>query len=223
MKVNDEILSRNLLQIIHGTSTQEKIKLLEKSLFEILNYDHRNFNEVLITEVKIKTKNKPKYFKNIHVGQVFEILLEDVQKYAYGVIVQGDLTQTKDDDILIAYLDIFSDKPLEVSEISTHIERKNFIMIANSGIYSIINYNWIFVFTYKERIFSQEELDLIPYKTYFMEKYHKSIGDSNKEIASCIKIEEKEANFISNPLGVIGDSFIINKLCELYEKKVGNK
>lgn len=217
MKVNIEMLNEYLFEGIQEANTQKSIEILEKRLLKALNYDQRNFNEVLLTQVKIKTKTKAKYFKVIHVGQVFEISLEDIQKYTYGVVVQGDLTERKDDDILIAYLDIFSDKPLKVSEISTHIERKKIIMIANSGIYSIINYQWRFVFTYKKRIFSQEEVNLVPYKTYFMGNYYKSIGDSNKDITSCIKIDEKEANLIPNPLGVIGDGSIIKMLCKFYQ------
>lgn len=216
MKVDIEMLNEYLLKSIQGANTQESIEILEKKLLKILNYDQRKFNDVLLTQVKIKTKIKPKYFKNIYVGQVFEISLKDIQKYTYGVVIQGDLTQKKDDDILIAYLDIFSENPLKVSEISKHIERKKIIMIANSGIYSIINYQWKFVFTYKEKIFSQEEINLIPYKTQFMGNYYKSIGDSNKDIASCIKIDEKEANLIPNPLGVIGDGSIIKILCRFY-------
>lgn len=212
-KINETIM--NLVQNLDW----DNLQTIEDKILEILNYDQRFLDNIEITQVKIKSKKKPKNFRGIYVGQVFEIYLEEISKFSYGIVIAGNIQENKYDDILIAYLNIYPDSPLKVSEITKHIDKRNFIMIANSNIYSIIKYEWPLVFTYEKKVFSQYELEKIPYCSFFMGGYYKSIGNSTQEIYDCEKIEEKEARQIMNPLGIIGNLAIIDRLVELYQKK----
>lgn len=209
---------RKLNEILIGLykENNDDIEGLENKILSALQYDCRDFENIVVTEVKLKFKNRPKYFKNIYIGQIFEIYLEKIQKYVYGVIVKGDLSIKKDDDVLIAYLNKFNHKPLSIDEIFHLISNKSFLMIANSGFYSIKNYRWKYVSHYSSVIFSIEELSKVHYAIKFMDNYYKSIGDSTKEIFECEKIEESEAKNILNPLGVVGDLEIEEMLCDFY-------
>ncbi|WP_285766682.1 hypothetical protein [Peribacillus sp. SI8-4] len=77
--------------------------------------------------------DKEAIVKQIKTGQIFEIFLDDIQKYTYGAVIRGDLVLNKYDNISIGYLDVFSDNPLEVEEIYSCIREHKFLMIANSG------------------------------------------------------------------------------------------
>ena len=160
-------------------------------------------------------KSKTKKFREIFPRQIFEIYLEEINKYAYGVVLQGDLKLNKYDDIVIGFLNSFTNESLKVSNINELIERKHFSIIANSGIASILDYSWKFVGSYSKQIMDNNELSKIEYVTMFMDKFYKSIGNSNLPISDCQKISEEEYKKIPNPLGIVGDIAIENDLVSI--------
>jgi hypothetical protein len=199
-----------------SNNTEDKLTDIQNLLLEILNYDFRLL-EGIVSDLKIKQPKKTKYFKIIETGQVFEIFLESIQKYNYGIVISGNLVVDKNDDIILGYLDVFSDNPLKVSEIYSYISEHKFLMIANTGYASIMNYDWKLTSQYNKVIFTEEELREIEYVTFTRGKYFKSIGLSNREIMECEVIEEKEARKIPNPLGIVGDLAILEMLTDKYK------
>ena len=71
-------------------------------------------------------------FREIYPGQIFELSLQQTKKYVYGVIVAGDRRINKKDVIKIAYIESFTEQPVNLQEIIKDIEIKNFLFIANS-------------------------------------------------------------------------------------------
>ncbi|SFC42423.1 hypothetical protein [Bacillus sp. UNCCL81] len=210
-------LSKKIQQLLTLVEGDEKINLLQNVILNSLNYDQRKNNGLIFTDVKIKSKKLPKYHNEIYIGQVYEIFLEDIERYSYGLVISGNIKEDKYSDILIAYIDSFSTKQLSVDDIFKLIEQKKFIMIANTGYHAIRNYFWKLVSEYSYSVFTQDELKVIPYSTRFMDKYYMSIGVSDEEIANCIIIPEDEALKIKNPLGIIGDRVITKLLTEIYQ------
>ena len=211
-----EIIINQLKEKIKNASDSQKISVVEDFFLKILNYDNRLFDG-MITEVKIKQPKKTEVFRHIQIGQIFEIYLEDIRKYNYGVVVSGNLLQDKYDYIIIAYLNVFSSTPLEIATIYAYINEHNFLFIANTGYASIRNYDWKLTSQYPNVIFSQNELQQIQYVTFMMGKYYKSIGLSNKSISDCEIIEKEEAENIPNPLGIVGDLEIMEILTDKYK------
>ncbi|MFT8323521.1 MAG: hypothetical protein ABF649_21930 [Bacillus sp. (in: firmicutes)] len=214
-KMDKEAIIKQLKLNINSTNNLQKISVIQDILIELFNYDVRLLDGI-VSEVKIKQQKKTKYFKQIKMGQIFEIFLEDVQKYNYGVVISGDLVLNKNDDVIIAYIDVFSEIPLEVCEIFSYIRKHKFLMIANTGYASIMNYDWKLTSQYTEVILSDKELQNIEYVASMEGKYYKSIGISDREIFDCEIIEEKEAKKIANPLGIVGDLEIKRILRDKY-------
>ncbi|HWJ77191.1 MAG TPA: hypothetical protein VNR61_03825 [Niallia sp.] len=216
--MDKEAIIKQIKSHIKNTSNSQKISEIQNLLIELLNYDFRLLDGI-VSEVKIKQPKKTKYFKQIKMGQIYEIFLKDIQKYNYGVVIRGDLILNKYDYIIIGYLDVFSDTPLEVEEIYSYTRNHKFLMIANSGYASIMTYDWKLTSQYTESIFSDEELQSIEYVTCIEGEYYRSKGDSNRVLFDCEIIEEKEAKQIPNPLGLVGDLAIMEILIERYQKK----
>ncbi|WP_445493240.1 hypothetical protein [Niallia sp. 03133] len=216
--MDKETIVKQIKLNINNTSNLQKVSDIQDLLIELLNYDFRLLDGI-VSEVKINQQKKTKYFKQIKMGQTYEIFLNDIQKYNYGVIIRGDLVLNKNDDIIIGYLDVFSEKPLEVEEIYSYISNHKFLMIANTGYASIMNYDWKLTCQYTEVIFSDQELQNIEYVASMEGKYYKSIGISDREIFDCEIIEEKEAEKIPNPLGIVGDLGIKEILIERFQEK----
>jgi hypothetical protein len=153
-----------------------------------------------------KGSDKPVFarkFREIYPGQIFEIYLQQIKKYVYGVIVAGDRRIDKKDDIIIAYIESFTEQPINLQEISKDIEIKNFLFIANSGIASILNHSWKYVGSYSKPIMEMEELSKVEYVIEFMDNFYRSVGNSLLPIFDCEKISEEYKN-IPNPLGLLG-------------------
>lgn len=211
-----ELLTSNFKEI-----NDVSLKEIEEILLNALNFDKRKIPDITILEVKIKfKKNNLKYFKEISQGNIFEIYLKDICKYAYGVVVAGEINGSKDEEILIGYLNKFSSTELPINEIFQIIKEKQFLFIANTGITGIKKRKWRFVCNYPDKVFSDEELRQIPYKVYFMDKYYKSVGDSVKEILECEIISKEEADGIPNPLGIVGEEEIENLLIEKFKNTI---
>ncbi|MFJ5770149.1 hypothetical protein [Psychrobacillus sp. NPDC093180] len=208
-------ISTLLIEEFKQNNSEADIERLENIILEALNLDQRIYGGQFPYEVKIKLKNKTKKFRNIFPRQVFEIYLEEINKYAYGVVLQGDLKLNKYDDIVIGFLNTFTNESLKVSNIHELIEKKHFTYIANSGIASILDYSWKFVGSYSEQIMDKNELSKIEYATKFMDKFYKSVGNSTLPILDCQKISEEEYKKIPNPLGIVGDIEIENDLINI--------
>lgn len=205
-------ISTLLIEEFKQNNSKADIERLENIILEALNLDQRIFRGQLPYEVKIKLKNKTKKFRDIFPRQIFEIYLEEINKYAYGVVLQGDLKLNKYDDIVIGFLNSFTNESLNVSNIHELIKNKHFSYIANSGIASILDYSWKFVGSYPDQIMDNNELSKIEYATKFMDKFYKSVGNSHLPISDCQKISEEEYKKIPNPLGIVGDMAIENDL-----------
>lgn len=154
-------------------------------------------------------------FREIYPGLIFEIYLQQINKYVYGVVVAGDLRIDKKDDIIIAYIKSFTEQPINFQEIIKELEIKNFLFIANSGIASILNRSWKFVGTYPKPLMGTEELCKVEYVIEFMDEYYKSVGNSLLPILDCQKISEEEYKNILNPLGLVGDIAIQDYLIDI--------
>lgn len=144
-------------------------------------------------------------FYEIYPGQIFEIYLQQINKYVYGVVVAGDIRIDKKDDIIIAYIESFTKLPINLLEIIKDIEIKNFLFIANLGIASILNRSWKYVGSYPKPIMEMEELSKVEYVIKFMDTFYRSVGNSLLPIYDCKKISEEEYKNILNPLGLVGD------------------
>ncbi|WP_042355182.1 hypothetical protein [Bacillus rubiinfantis] len=197
------------------TFDDDTIELIEKTIKKILEYDNRRLNGKVITGVKIKFKDRPKKFNNVKAGQVFEIFNDDILKYCYCIIVSD-----VDEDIIIGYLDIYSNNPLQVEEIFNYIKERKFVFFANTGLTGIINNRWKYITDYSVEILSKDEILSIPYQIFFNGKYYKSIGDSTKEILDCDIISTEEAESIFNPLGIVGELEIQSIIKANYKKKL---
>ncbi len=154
-------------------------------------------------------------FREIYPGQIFEIYLQQINKYVYCVVVAGDIRREKYDDIIIAYIASFTAQPINLQVILKEIELKNFVFIANSGITSILKRYWKFIGSYPGMIMEIEELNRVEYAIEFMDKFYKSVGDSLLPIFDCEKISEEEYKNIPNPLGVVGDIAIQDHLIDI--------
>lgn len=210
----------NLISVSRQISNIDDIVVLEQLLVEILNYDHRKLGEFEVTEVKIKTKKKSKYFNKIFPGQIFEIFLDSVGRFTYCVVLEGNYIENKNSDIIIAYLKVFVDEPLSIEQINKLIEKREFVFIANSSIASIRDYRWKSVCTYRNEIMTKKEIAQIPFASSFMGKYYRSYGNSIMEIAECEQISSEEFNLIPNLLGIAGDLSIENRLIEYYKQMI---
>ncbi|MFF2755577.1 hypothetical protein ACFVR1_17810 [Psychrobacillus sp. NPDC058041] len=205
-------ISTLLFEEFKQINSEADIERLENIILKALNFDQRIYGGQLPYEVKIKLKNKPKKFRDIFPRQIFEIYLKEINQYAYGVVLQGDLKLNKYDDIIIGFLNYFTNESLNISNIHELIEKKYFSYIANSGIASILDYSWKFVGSYSEQIMDNNELNKIEYATKFMDKFYKSVGNSTLPIVDCQKISEEEYKKIPNPHGIVGDIAIENDL-----------
>lgn len=210
-------INKLLFQELGQINTEEDFKKLEQLLLAILQYDQRKYKQKYVFDLKVKTKNWPVKFKEIYPNQIFEIYLENIDRFAYGVIVGGNFKENRDDDIIIGYLNHFSSEQLSVDQIFEFIRLKHFLFFANSGLYSIINYRWKFVGSFPSEILNQDELQKLEYSTKFLGKYYKSVGNSVRPILECEIISEEEASHIMNPLGIIGDKEIENILEDYYK------
>lgn len=210
-------LNKLLFSNFDKLNNEEEISNLEKIILKALIVDQRRYNEKVPFQVSIKTKSSQKKFKEIYPGQIFELFIKDINKFVYGVIVFGNYLENKYDDIIITFLKDFYSKPLQLERIYKLIENKDFLMFANTGLYAIVNREWKYVGNYPFRILEKEELEKIEYSTKFMNKYYKSIGDSNREIGDCEIITEQQAKSILNPLGIIGDKELENILIKTYK------
>ncbi|MEW5323760.1 Imm26 family immunity protein [Geobacillus thermoleovorans] len=211
-----ELLTSNFKEI-----NDVALKEIEDRIMKAINFNQRKIRDITILEVKIKfKKNRLKYFKEISQGDIFEIYLRDIGKYAYGIVVSGEIKGNKDEEILIGYLNKFSSTALPIDEIFQLVKQKQFLFIANTGITGIKKLKWRFITNYSDKVFSDENLSQIPYKVYFMGKYYKSVGDSVKEIAECEVISKEEADKIPNPLGIVGEEEIENLLIEKFQNTI---
>jgi hypothetical protein len=208
-------LNKLLFEELGEMISEEDFKRVENLLLDALKFDQRNYKEHVPVEVKIKLKSKQKKFRDIFSGQIFELYLEEIEKYTYGVVLEGNLTLDKSDDLVIGYLNSFTDVPLSVTKIYELINDKYFSYIANSGISSILNYRWKFVGSYPEQIIDRNELANIEYATKFMDKFYKSVGKSDLPIANCQKISEEEYKKIPNPHGIVGANIIEKDLISI--------
>jgi hypothetical protein len=147
----------------------------------------------------------PKKFRDIFPGQIFEIPLKEINKYTYGVVLAGDIRLNKNDDVIIGYINSFTNQSLNFTDVINDIDRKNFVFIANSTITSIQSHRWSFVGSYTKTIMNSDELDHVEYAIKFMDKFYKSVGDPLLPIGDCEKITEDEYKRIPNPLGLAGD------------------
>ncbi|WP_028391048.1 hypothetical protein [Bacillus cihuensis] len=156
-----------------------------------------------------------KKFREIYPGQIFEIYLQQINKYAYGVVLAGDIRLDKNDDIIIGYIESFTEQPINLEEVIKNIEKRNFSFIANSGIASIYNHCWTFVGSYQKMIMGSDELNKVEYAAEFMDKFYRSVGNSLLPISDCEKIKKEEFKKIPNPLGLVGDIAIENRLIDI--------
>ncbi|MDR9796751.1 hypothetical protein Q4O60_09795 [Aeribacillus pallidus] len=219
--MNEKILElHELLTSKFKEMNDDSLKEIEETLFKALNFDRRKAPEKTILEVKIKFKKNNLKSNVISKGDIFEIYLEDISKYVYGVVVSGEISRNRNEEILIGYLNKFSSTKLPINEIFQMIKAKQFLFIANTGITGIKKGKWILVTNYTNKIFDDEELRQLPYKIYFMDKYYKSVGDSVKEILECEVISKEEADKIPNPLGIVGEKEIENMLIETFKSTI---
>jgi len=156
-----------------------------------------------------------KKFRDIYPGQIFEIHLNEINKYTYCVVLSGDIRLYKNDDVIIGYINSFSNQSMNLTEVITNIDRKNFEFIANSAIVSIQSHRWSFVGSYTKTIMNSDELDHVEYAIKFMDKFYKSIGNPILPVGDCEKIKEEEFKSIPNPLGLAGDLAIEDRLTNI--------
>lgn len=154
-------------------------------------------------------------FREIYPGRIFEIYLQQINRYVYCVVVAGDIRIEKNDDILIAYIKSFTEQPINLQEIIKYIEIKSFLFIANSGIASILNRSWKFKGSYPKPIMEIKELNKVEYVVEFMDHFYRSVGNSLLPIGDCEKISEEEYKNIPNPLGLVGDIAIQDSLIDI--------
>ncbi|MBO1511050.1 hypothetical protein [Metabacillus bambusae] len=115
-------ISTLLFEEFKKINSEADIERVEKIILKALNFDQRIYGEQLPYAVKIKLKNKPKKFRDIFPSQIFEIYLEEINKYAYGVVLQGNFKLDKYDDIVIGYLNSFTNESLSITNIHEQIE-----------------------------------------------------------------------------------------------------
>ncbi|KAA0944255.1 hypothetical protein FQ087_19250 [Sporosarcina sp. ANT_H38] len=207
-----------LFSLLETTNLEE----IEGLLAKIIAVDERKLEGIKISNIKIKAKPQPKYNKEIYSGRIFEIYLEEIKIFAYGVILKGNSLEDKSTYFLIGYLEYFTDSSMELEQIYDGISRREFSMIASTGYYSIRNYLWKPVGYYEPLIFSERELNDIPYVASFNEEHYLSIGDPLKETFLCDQIDGGMAAKNKNPMGIVGDVAIENMLVEIYNNQVNN-
>ncbi|REJ11500.1 MAG: hypothetical protein C6W58_18135 [Bacillaceae bacterium] len=89
--MNEKILElHELLTSKFKEMNDDSLKEIEETLFKALNFDRRKAPEKTILEVKIKFKKNNLKSNVISKGDIFEIYLEDISKYVYGVVVSGE-------------------------------------------------------------------------------------------------------------------------------------
>lgn len=216
-------LNEILFSVLEDLTDDEKLDKLEEILVEVLNCDKRKLDEHQINKVKVTSKSVNKSNKEIAPGEIFQIYLKDMDCYAYGVVVDGDLTKDRDADILIAYLNHYAKSESTVEEIYKHIDNRNFAFVANSSIYSILKRIWKPVSLYKKPIFSADAISNIPYVTLFGDSFYRTVGNPTTPIYDCETVSEQEAKLIPNPSGIVGDIELEEMLLNHAMKKFHNR
>ncbi len=221
-----DLLSDTLLEIkkIYEEDLERKptVAELEALIMEAMQLDSNiaeQLEEMEISDVKFKLKKRKKV-PNIEPGIVFAIPLREIEKYAYGLVVKGEGLK---DDIYIQYFDIFTNEILDIKNFSDQFEKLSVLYTINSGIYGIVNKEWINIGKLSKGKFNPEEYKLPDFVFYNGTQYFVSRGDANTPIVELQPISKEEGEKIKNPIGLIGSNNIMEMLVKSYYEKQGQK
>ncbi|MGZ0084784.1 Imm26 family immunity protein [Caldibacillus thermoamylovorans] len=85
--------------------------------------------------------------------------------------------------IYIQYFDIFTNEILDIKNFSHQFEKLSVLYTINSGIYGIVNKEWIIIGKLSKGKFNPEEYELPDFVFYNGKEYFVSRGDANTPIA----------------------------------------
>lgn len=221
----DETARKTLFEIltkdIEVLESVDGLREVETRITGALNYDNRVWQDKELSGVKVRVKNRSSR-KNYQKGSIFQIYLEDLKVFTYCIVLEKNESLN-----LMAFLSSFTKEELTVSKTKNKIYKKEFCMVADSGITGILNGEWKYVFNVTESVLSTEEVQNLEY-VYASNRsmlrpdewyFTKITGDPTSEIFSGQKIDLEEAKKILNPAGSPGQGWIEGFLSYIAEGK----
>lgn len=179
------------------------------TLLHVLNTNGDSFfpelNERQITDIKASTK-KAKSLSKIVPGAIIEIPLEEINKYNYAWVLEGNLAKHKDDDVLIQYYDIFVDQKLNKAKILDLLKQENKLFVANTGYTGFFQGDWKVVSKATQDLLKQYEESKLRFITYDDGRYYISEGKEGSLGGDDIltEVDQKTGKAIYNPIGIFG-------------------
>ncbi|KAA0835488.1 MULTISPECIES: hypothetical protein [Bacillus] len=179
------------------------------TLLHVLNTNGDSFfpelNERQITDIKASTK-KAKSLSKIVPGAIIEIPLEEINKYSYAWVLEGNLAKRKDDDVLIQYYDIFVDQKLSKAMIRDLLKEENKLFVANTSYTGFLQDDWKVVSKATQDLLKQYDESKLRFITYEEGKYFISEGKEGSLGGDDVltEVDQKTGRAIYNPIGIFG-------------------
>ncbi len=191
------------------------------TLLHVLNTNGDSFfpelNERQITDIKASTK-KAKSLSKIVPGAIIEIPLEEINKYSYAWVLEGNLAKHKDDDVLIQYYDIFVDKKPSKAEIRELLKEEYKLFVAHTGYTGFLQEDWKVVYSVTQDLLKQYDGSKLKFIAYEDGRYFISEGKEGSLAGDdeLIEIDQKTGKGIYNPIGIFGHLCIETILMKYY-------
>ncbi|HDX9631994.1 TPA: hypothetical protein ROY30_005772 [Bacillus cereus] len=201
-----------------GPSRLPSISELEVMLQSALAMQSESFlleeQEVVDCKFKLKKRRKKAY----KPGMVFAIKLQEIDKYAYGMLVKGqNVTRPYDEETYVEYFSLFTDKKLRISELKRYYtNQKEVLFTAYTAWSGWMEGEWSIVGSVPETVFNPDVYKLPDFVSEYDGSYFLSRGNADIPLSDCERITEKEAKKIKNPSGIIGQYVIEDWLKEQY-------
>ncbi|MCY7814705.1 hypothetical protein [Bacillus haynesii] len=179
------------------------------TLLHVLNTNGDSFfpelNERQITDIKASTK-KAKFLSKIVPGAIIEIPLDEINKYSYAWVLEGNLAKRKDDDVLIQYYDIFVDQKLSRAKILDLLKEENKLFVANTGYTGFLQDDWKVVSKATQDLLKQYDESKLRFITYEEGKYFISEGKEGSLGGDDVltEVDQKTGKAVYNPIGIFG-------------------
>ncbi len=191
-----------------------------KTLLIVMNTSGDSYfpelNDKQIVDLKTITK-KVKSTAKVIPGAIIQIPLKKIDKYTYAWVIKGDLSKNKDDDILIQYYDIFTDKELSRGEVISSMKEERKLFVANTGYTGLLQGDWNIISKMPRNIIEKTDSSQIKFIIFEEGKYLMSEGDSFASEDQLIELDEKTGRKIVNPLGIFGHLSIESILYKYYK------
>ncbi|MCY8308317.1 hypothetical protein [Bacillus vallismortis] len=133
-------------------------------------------------------------------------------------MVKGNLTKDKNDDLLIQYLDTFTEERLSKKDIFFMMaEKQRALFIANTGYTGFLQGNWKVVSKVPIDLMKKFDQSAITFVMYEDGKYLISHNDSLAAESDLIEVDERHGKTFSNPIGLFGHLSIEDVLNQYFK------